>query len=570
MNNKIYKEREVNNYRELLEQCSKIYGEKVAFSYKKNKEKSNKITNVTYLEYEKDVKKLGTALLNMNLKKEKIGIISPDRYEWCVSYLAIANSGNIVVPLDHGLTEREIRNSIKRSEAKCILFDKKYEEIIKGILNENETKLEKAICFDYIQNEDNIYSYGELLQIGEKLLEVGNKDYDNIEIDKDEMSILIFTSGTTSNSKAVMLSQYNICSNITAMTSLIKAKDENDNILVFLPLHHTLACTASFLFCFYSGFKICFADSLKNIAKNMKEYEIRGLVCVPAVLELMYKKAIKEMKKQNKYTVFKIMSVITNLLYKMKIDIRRKVFKSVLDGFGGYLRIVIYGSASTKREIVKFFTTIGIDMMQGYGLTETSPVIACESDKNHNNMKSTGYPLYNESVKIQDKDESGIGEIAVKGPNVMMGYYKDEEETKKSIKNGWFYTGDLGYFDKKGKLFITGRKKDIIVLKNGKKVNPEEVEKLVDSSEYIEESFVYGKLEQDGDYKICAKLVYSKDNDELKNKTEKEIYDILDAEIKRINKAMPVYKYIKEITITDENLIRTTTGKIKRFEELKK
>src|SRR5574344_2090459 len=281
MNNKIYKEREVNNYRELLEQCSKIYGEKVAFSYKKNKEKSNKITNVTYLEYEKDVKKLGTALLNMNLKKEKIGIISPDRYEWCVSYLAIANSGNIVVPLDHGLTEREIRNSIKRSEAKCILFDKKYEEIIKGILNENETKLEKAICFDYIQNEDNIYSYGELLQIGEKLLEVGNKDYDNIKIDKDEMSILILTSGTTSNSKAVMLSQYKICSNITAMTSLIQAKDENDNILVFLPLHHTLACTASFLFCFYSGFKICFADSLKNIAKNMKEYEIRGLVCVP-------------------------------------------------------------------------------------------------------------------------------------------------------------------------------------------------------------------------------------------------------------------------------------------------
>lgn len=567
---KVYKETEVNTYRELLEQCSEKYKDKIAFSYKENKEESNKITNKTYIEYEKDVKSLGTSLLNMNFRNQKIGIIASDRYEWCVSYLAIANTKNIVVPLDYGLTEKEIVNLIIRSGISCIFFDKKYENTIKETLNKKESNLKMAICFDKIDQNNNIKIFEDVIENGKILLNNGDKSYSEIEINKDEMSILLYTSGTTSNSKAVMLSQYNICSNITAMTTLIKAKDENDNILVFLPLHHTLACTASFLFCFYTGFKICFADSIKNVAKNMKEYQIRGLVCVPAVLDLMYKKVLKEMKKQNKYYIFKIMSCISNFLYKIGIDVRRKIFKSILEGFGGYLRIIIYGSASTKKEIVKFFTTIGIDMMQGYGLTETSPVIACESDKHHNKMKSTGYPLYNEAVKIENKDATGIGEIAIKGPNVMLGYYENKEETDKNIKDGWFYTGDLGYFDKKGQLYVTGRKKDVIVLKNGKNIYPEELEKLLDNSDYIEESFVYGKLQENEDYKITAKLVYSEENELLKGKDEEEIYQILKEEVRKINKTMPIYKYIKDIKITKEKLIKTTTNKIKRYEEMKK
>ena len=419
---------------------------------------------------------------------------------------------------------------------------------------------------DYDKKIDEIFSYKELLEEGKELIQKGDKRYKNIKIDSKKMSILLFTSGTTSNSKAVMLSQYNICSNITAMTTLIKAK-EKDNVLVFLPLHHTLACTASFLFCFYTGFKICFADSIRNIAKNMKEYEIRGLVCVPAVLELMYKKAIREVKKQKKYLIFKIISFISNTLYKMGIDIRRKIFKNILDGFGGYLRIIIYGSASAKKEVIKFFTTIGIDMMQGYGLTETSPVIACESDAFHNKMKSTGYPLFNEEVRIENQDKNGIGEIVVKGPNVMLGYYEDEKETKKVLKNGWFYTGDLGYFDKKGQLYITGRKKDIIVLKNGKKINPEELEKVVNQSEYIEESLIYKENKDD---KINVKVVYSEDNELLIGKSNEEIYDIIKNEIKRINKTIPQYKHIYEVNITKEKLSKTTTNKIKRYEEINK
>lgn len=561
--NKIYEERKVNNYRELIEKCEKEYANKYAFTYK---DSSKKIINISYIDYKKDVEGLGTSLLNMDLEDSRIGLISPDRYEWCVSYIAITNTNNVVVPLDFALPEIEIENLIKRSKIECIIFDKKYIEIIKRIIKSSNTKLKYAICLDYDKKTDEVFSYKELLEKGKELIEKGDNRYKQIKIDNNKMSILLFTSGTTSSSKAVMLSQYNICSNITAMTTLIKAR-ENDNILVFLPLHHTLACTASFLFCFYTGFKICFADSIKNVAKNMKEYEIRGLVCVPAVLELMYKKAIKEVKKQNKYFVFKIMSVISNALYKIGIDIRRKIFKSILEGFGGYLRIIIYGSASAKKEVIKFFTTIGIDMMQGYGLTETSPVIACESDEFHNKMKSTGYPLFNEKVKIVNQDKNGIGEIAVKGPNVMLGYYEDEKETKRVINDGWFYTGDLGYFDKKGQLYITGRKKDIIVLKNGKKVNPEELESIINQSEYIEESLIYKGNNSD---KINVKVVYSEGNELLEGKSKQEIHEIIKDEIKAINKTIPQYKHIYEVNITNQKLNKTTTNKIKRYEEIEK
>ena len=561
--NKIYEERKVNNYRELIEKCEKEYGNKYAFTYK---DSSKNIINISYIDYKNDVEGFGTSLLNMDLEDSRIGLISPDRYEWCVSYIAITNTNNVVVPLDFALPEIEIENLIKRSKIECIIFDKKYIEIIKRIIKSSNTKLKYAICLDYDKKTDEVFSYKELLEKGKELIEKGDNRYKQIKIDNNKMSILLFTSGTTSSSKAVMLSQYNICSNITAMTTLIKAR-ENDNILVFLPLHHTLACTASFLFCFYTGFKICFADSIKNVAKNMKEYEIRGLVCVPAVLELMYKKAIKEVKKQNKYFVFKIMSVISNALYKIGIDIRRKIFKSILEGFGGYLRIIIYGSASAKKEVIKFFTTIGIDMMQGYGLTETSPVIACESDAFHNKMKSTGYPLFNEKVKIVNQDENGIGEIAVKGPNVMLGYYEDEKETKRVINDGWFYTGDLGYFDKKGQLYITGRKKDIIVLKNGKKVNPEELESIINQSEYIEESLIYKENNSD---KINVKVVYSEGNELLEGKSKQEIHEIIKDEIKAINKTIPQDKHIYEVNITNQKLNKTTTNKIKRYEEIEK
>lgn len=301
-NRKLYKEDEVTNYRDLVDKCAEKYKDSIAFSYKDN---LKKMVDVSFREFKKDVEGFGTALLNQGLKEKKIGLIAPDRYEWCVVYLAIVNSNNIVVPLDYALPDSEIENLIIRSNIECIAFDIKYASLIKSIIKNKTSTLKYAICFDYDEEESKIFSYKKLLYKGQRLIENGDNRYKNIKVDKDKMSILLFTSGTTSNSKAVMLSQNNVCSNVTGMTTLIKPV-KDDNVLIFLPLHHTLSCTASFLSCFWMGFRIYFADSIKNVAKNMKEYKIKGLVCVPAVLELMYKRAIKEIKKQNKYRIVKI------------------------------------------------------------------------------------------------------------------------------------------------------------------------------------------------------------------------------------------------------------------------
>ena len=435
---------------------------------------------------------------------------------------------------------------------------------MKDISMNKDSSVKYFICMDYENTANGIISYSKLLETGKKLLEEKKSKYENIVMDKDKLSILIYTSGTTSKPKAVMLSQYNICSNISAMTTLIKYQP-NDSILVFLPLHHTLACTASFLFCYYVGFRICFADSLKDIAKNLKEYNISGLVCVPAVLDLMNRQIIKGIKKSGKYIPFKILCAVSNFLMFFHIDLRRKLFKEILDNISPNIRTIIYGSASCDRKVIHLFNTIGIDMIQGYGLTETSPVISCESDKYHKETGSSGFPLYNEEVKIDNPNKEGIGEILVKGPNVMLGYYKNPEATKNAFKDGWFCTGDLGRFDKDGSLFIPGRKKDLIVLSNGKNVYPDELEALLNKSDLISESMIY---EKDG--RICAKIVYNVDNPIIKNMSSDKLHTAIDNEIKKINKNLPLYEYIREFTLTDIPLIKTTTQKIKRHEEMKK
>lgn len=565
--NKIYEEKKSNTFRELVSTATKDFGNKIAFTIK---DKNKELHDITFNQFNEQIKQLATGLLNLKLNNAKIGLVSPDRYEWCLSYFSILNSGNIIVPFDSFLPRVELEALILRSELDAIIFDIKFTPMIEDFIKNNNTKIKYFISMDFEKSTNNILSYNELLNAGKSLLSAGSTAYDDVVIDKDTLAVLTYTSGTSSNPKAVMLSQYNICSNVSAMTTLIKYV-ENDSILIFLPLHHTLACTASFLFCYYIGFRLCFADSIKDIAKNLNDYHISGFVAVPALLDIMYKQIIKGVKKSGKYIPFKILCGISNFLMLFKIDIRRKLFKEVHSKFGGNLRTIIYGSASPEKKVVKLLNTIGIDMLQGYGLTETSPVISCQSDKYHKVVGSTGYPLYCEDVKIDSPNEDGIGEILVKGPNVMLGYYQNEEATKKSFKNGYFCTGDLGKFDKSGRLFVTGRKKDVIVLSNGKNVYPEELEALLNKLDYVEESIVYEiKDKKTNNEKICAKIVYSLDNPLLQGKSEEEIKSILDEQIKNINKNLPIYKYIREFTITTEPLIKTTTQKIKRFEELKR
>ena len=559
--NKIYEEKTVHDFRELVSYCSKSYGDRTAFTIK---DKEKKLHDISFIDFENNIKELGSALLDLGLENKKIAIISPDRYEWCCSYFAISTANCIVVPLDYLLPKVEMSRLIVESQVDAVIFDQKYLDLMKEILNNKNSSLKYLICMDYVKDEQTVLSFPSLLEKGRLLIDSKKSKYDLVKIDNNALAVLIYTSGTTSKPKAVMLSQNNICSNLSAMTTLIKY-EPNDSILVFLPLHHTLACLASFLFCYYVGFRLYFADSIKDVGKNLVEYKISGLVCVPAVLELMYKQIIKGIKKSGKYVPFKILCGISNFLLFFHIDLRRKFFKEVLDNLGGNMRTIIYGSAASNKKIIHLFNTIGIDMIQGYGLTETSPVISCENDKYHKENGSSGYPLYNEQVKIDNPDETGIGEILVKGPNVMLGYYNNPEATKSAFKDGWFCTGDLGKFDKDGSLFITGRKKDLIVLSNGKKVFPEELEAILNKLDIVEESMIY-----ESNDKICAKIVYSKDNPSVKNFSKEEIRSAINENIKIINKNLPIYKYIREFVITDEPLIKTTTQKIKRHEELKK
>ena len=414
-------------------------------------------------------------------------------------------------------------------------------------------------------------NFWDLKEQGEKLLKAGEKEYTSAKIKEDELGILLFTSGTTSKSKAVMLSQHNIASNVYAML-LVENFLTTDVNLAFLPFHHIFGSTEMIVM-LASGLATAFPDGLRYVAQNLREYKVSLFVGVPLLVEAIYRNIEKEVEKKGKTKTINTAKKISNALLKCHIDVRRKMFKSVLDALGGNMRFIISGGAPLDKKVAKGFNELGIDLVQGYGLTETAPVISAENFKKKKSG-SIGFPMDNVEVEIVDKDENGIGELRVKGPNVMLGYYENEEETKKVIRDGWFYTGDLGYIDKDGFLFLTGRQKDMIVLKNGKKVFPEELETLINRLDLVKECLVFGMPEENdkNDLKLSVKIVYDKDvaKEKYPNASEEELKKIIWEQIKEINKTFPPYKYIKNMILTDEELIKTTTHKVKRQEEIKK
>lgn len=563
---KLYDADKINDFRELVSRYSKLYSDKVAFEFKETPSSKEHI-KITYSQFVSDIKSLGTALINLGLSQKRVAIISPNRYEWCVSYLAITTSDMVVVPLDRALPDNEIESLIIRSEAEAVIFDKKYSEVFSKIAKEKKSKLNQYICMD---NSADFGTFSSLIQKGHSLLLNGDNKYDNVKVDNKKMSIMLFTSGTTSISKAVALSQSNICEDIYALAQMTDIRKE-DTFLSFLPLHHTFESTCTFLYGSYSGITIAFCDGIKYVQKNLAEFKVTGFVCVPLMLEIMYKKIKKGIEEQGKAKLVATMSKISNGLLKIGIDIRRKVFKQILDNLGGKLRILIAGGAAMSKEAIQGFLDLGINLLQGYGLTETSPVVAGENDK-FKRCGSVGFPLPGINVKIDNPNSEGIGEIAVQSPTVMLEYVDNPEATNEVLKDNWFYTGDLGYFDKDGFLFITGRKKDVIVLKNGKNIFPEELEMLINKLPYVSESMVFGKPLEDGDYKICAKIVYNEDYiaENMANLSKEELFNKVWEDIKEnVNHKMPAYKYIREIILSKTPLIKTTTQKVKRHEELK-
>ena len=566
--NNLYHAQEFNNIKEIIYNSVEQYSKNIAFVIKHTENKKVEYENITYKQLLEDINKLGTAVYSLGFKGKRIAVIGRNSYEWAIAHLSNLLGGNVSVPLDKDLQYDELENSLIRSKADMIFFDKKYEEKISQIKEKNNTNLKEYVCFEEAEGFKNI---SELLKIGNEEINSGETDFINAKIDENEMAILLFTSGTTSKSKAVMLSQKNIASNVYAM-QCVEAIYSTDTNIAFLPFHHIFGSTCMVVMLAY-GVRTVFPDGLRYIKKNLNEYGVSVFVGVPVLVEAIYKTIMKEVQKQGKTKLVNIATKISNFLLKLHIDIRRILFKSIINELGGKIRFVISGGAPADSKIAKGFNDLGIEVVQGYGLTETSPVIAAENKKC---MKAgtVGIPMLNVKLEIENPDENGIGEIRVKGPNVMLGYYENEEATKEVLKDGWFYTGDLGYLDKNGCLAITGRSKNLIVLKNGKKVFPEELETLVNRLELVEECMVYGMPDEKdkNDVKLSIKIVYNKEivKEKYSDKTEEELYKIIWNEIKEINKTLPRYKYIKGMILTDEELIKTTTKKVKRQEEMKK
>ncbi len=565
------KERKVTqfeNIKELIYNSVKKYENHIAFVIKKTNGKKAEYQNITYKELLDEINSLGTKLYELGIKNKRIAIVGRNRYEWALSHLTNLLGANVSIPLDKDLQIDELESSLIRSKADVIIFDEKYIEKIEEIKNRNQTNITKYICMSKIEGYENIPN---LKEQGKELLEQGNKEFITTKIDSYGMNILLFTSGTTSKSKAVMLSQNNITSNVYAMQKVEGIYDTDTN-LAFLPFHHIFGSTAMIMM-LACGVKTAFPDGLRYVAQNLKEYEISVFVGVPLLVEAIYNKVLKEIDKQGKTKLIKLATKITNILNAIHIDIRRKVFKQIIEQLGGKMRFIISGGAPLDPNVQKGFNELGIRLIQGYGLTESSPVICAENDFKTRNG-SIGVPMENVTVEIVNKDQNGIGELRAKGPSIMLGYYENEEETKKVLKDGWFYTGDLGYMDKDGFIFITGREKNMIVLKNGKKIFPEEIETLVNRIDLVSESMVFGMPDENdkNDIKLSVKIVYDKEvvKEKYGNIPQEEIRDIIWNKIKEeVNTTVPRYKHIMNMILSDKELIKTTTKKVKRNEEMK-
>ena len=558
------------NLKEMMKISAEKFGERSAF-YKEGKglEDSKK---VTYKEFYHEINSLGTALVEMGLKDKRIAVIGENRLEWELAYLAIVCGTGVVVPFDKSLPENELRDVIERSEVEAIFYSEKYEATLEKIKAEGVGKLKHLISMDLEKHSNGNYSQKELIKSGKELLKDGNKEFINAKIDNEKMSIMLFTSGTTSKSKIVALSHKNICTNLMDIAEILDV-NSNDTFLSFLPLHHVFECTVGFLFSLYVGAKTVFCDGIRHIPENLKEYKVSVMACVPAIYERLFKIIRKNL---NEKGVLKEILKKEELLKNASMEEKRKAFDKIHKLFGGNIKLFISGAASLDAEIEQKFRNLGFNLVQGYGLTETSPVVAIGTKEKYK-VGSIGKTVPSVEAKIINPNKEGTGELIVKGPSIMLEYYKNKKATNEALIDGWFYTGDLAKIDEDGFIFISGRKKSVIVLKNGKNIFPEEMEGLINKIEGVEESFIYGKQisEDKNDIKINALIVY--DEETVKNaykvENEEEIYKAISGKIKELNKLMPQYKAIRGIKITTKPLIKTTTNKIKRqanLDEIKK
>lgn len=560
----MYEVREFHNFRKLLEQSEALYGNSPAF---KVKNQIGQILDISYTRFKADVEALGTALLDLGLDGCKVAVAGANSYKWCTSYLAVGSGVGVVVPTDKELPFDDILSILTVSESKAIIFDERFGEK----LLEHRDRLPKGlilISMDSSKDEDGILSYDLLLNNGYRLIGTGDSAYFDKDVEGNKLTVLLFTSGTTGMSKAVMLSADNICSDVRSIMGFVKI-NKGERILSLLPIHHTYECSVTFLCCIYGGVTICFCDGLRYITKNLEEYSPNILIVVPLILERFYKRIIKAIEKE-KGGAAKIAlgSAIAKVAGAVKIDVSDLFFGKIKKAFGGSIRLIISGAAGIDSDVIKNMNRFGIRTFQGYGLTECSPIIICNSDKD-NKYDSIGKPIPYVEAKIDNPDENGVGEICVKGPMVMLGYYKDPEATRATFDpDGWFHTGDLGSVDKDGHYYIRGRCKSVIVTQNGKNVYPEELESLLLREAAVKECIVTGAEDERGNTIVFARIFpdltaigAAHGNRAI---TEKEISKAVSDAVKAINSQVVSYKAIRRFEIVDKEFEKTTTSKIKR------
>ena len=546
------------NFRDMIDYAANTYKDDDAFILKKKKSDGTDYLHITYTNFRNDVRLLCAGLCARDFAGKRIAVIGNNSYEWLLAYLSALCSGGVSVPLDKGLPIDETVSSLRRSKTDVLFFDKGHSDMIKKIADDCQSGVSSFICMEPLEGFDDLRS---IMRDGK------NEDIDkcwSIPVDGDAMTILLFTSGTTSTSKAVMLSQKNVTSNSYGML-LCEDMRRGDVNMAFLPYHHTFGAGQQILMLAVGGTTV-YCDGLKYIQKNLQEYGVTFFVCVPLLIEAIYKKIMTGIKKQGKEKAFERGKRISAFLLKLHIDMRKKIFKEVLDQLGGRIRIVISGASPLDPEVASGFHDIGIEVVQGYGMTEASPVIAAES-KDCRRPGSIGFAMPNVDVKLIDINDSSVGQLIAKGPNIMLGYYNDDDATADTLHDGWLYTGDLASVDKDGYIYLRGRLKNVIVLKNGKNVYPEELETEIMALPFIKECMVYGRpRHKDGNHKdlaLCANIVY--DAEKLKGVADPD--NFIRQHIDKINETLPRYKHIMRVNVTDQPMEKTTTGKIKRYKQ---
>ena len=548
----------IDTIKELMDLAEKEDGDKIAFEYRNEKDKS-KIEAITYKEFQYDTYYLGTALLQLGMNKNHIAVIGENSYKWLTVYLTVLKSDSVLVPIDRELPEKDIINILKSSDSEVLFYAGKYEKYIEKFKKELPN-IKYFIGFDRNENLENVLSYKKIMDLGKERYEAGDKSYASIEHkDTNILKLLVYTSGTTGDPKGVMLTEHNLVSCVYYGLQVAEIKTK---CLSVLPYHHTYEAVAGILVALHKHATICINDSLKNVLKNLQLYKPDYIYLVPAFTEVFYKNIWGTAKKEGKEAGLKFLIKLSNVLRKMGIDLRGKLFKSIHSAFGGNLKEIICGGAPIRPELGKFFNDIGVMLLNGYGITECSPLVSVNRPK-FNDSSTVGVILPCCEVKIENPNDEGDGEIWVKGDIVMMGYYKDKERTDKVLKDGWFNTEDYGKVNEKGQLVINGRKKNVIVLTNGKNVYPEEIENYILRIPYVEETIVKSVKNDIGqEVALCAEVYLN--SDKVKELEIENVEEQLKKDISKETKELASYKHITKIEIRKTEFIKTTTKKIKR------